>query len=611
MATPFDPYREWLEIDGGPAATDFYRVFGLPAFTADPQVIAAAANLTIHRVQQLPPGRHAAVQRRLVQELSQARRCLLDPAARARYDEALRGKRASTSRPIAEAIPVAPVEQSVPDELWDDVTRIPRRLHSAPRPKRSSGILVAAGIVVGVGSVLAGLAYWQMQPGQTASVAVAAAPENTPVAVPRTERPPARPEPVKEPDAPSLPVPNPGVSSTPPEPPSPLPPANPIEPAPKPVVVAEPTIPKPADEAAKVVASPQRRAAFDRAVNHAGRALVARDLDEAARQLDVAEKNIPDPDGRDEVRRLRTLARQLGLFLGAVRAGLARFEAAETIDIDGIAAAIVDVKPDGVALFIEGSRRDFTIATMPASMALFFARAAADESAPVAAVFHGAFHVVDPQGDREKARQLWRFAAASDLPLDDLLPLADGPPLASRRESIPDANRVEAARIVLQGRFADLVVTSKTAARKSLVSEKMLEAARRSDDSAEQYAALAQARDWAVSAGDPARALVALDEMANWFDVDSLALKSAALGTSIAGSVTAGSAADAAAAAIDLSSSAQRAGRQELALSLADTAYAAARKSRDGALIKRAYQRRSELSGDGQKSKQSKAAATN
>ena len=97
-------------------------------------------------------------------------------------------------------------------------------------------------------------------------------------------------------------------------------------------------------------------------------------------------------------------------------------------------------------------------------------------------------------------------------------------------------------------------------------------------------------------AGDPATALAVLDELDRWFDVDALALKSKALGAALAGRVTSKSALLAATVALELSAEAERAGRDELALTLSNTAYAAARKARESELIKRAYRRRSELS---------------
>ncbi|MEX0678223.1 MAG: hypothetical protein WD063_14175 [Pirellulales bacterium] len=494
-----------------------------------------------------------------------------------------------------------------PDDLWKDVTRIPGRLRNAPRRKRSSGFLAAALVLGCLLTAIAGLVYWQMRTDRQ-EVTVALHPvRDSGAAVeddePRAQSEPA--EPFREREAQSISPPSRTDSS-------PLTEARPAENSaqktPPPRVAAKqpppdaelpPKVVKPPLEVApqkeRETAAAEGRALFERAANHTRAALVARDLDEARRQLDVAEKNIRLPEQLVEVKQLRALAEQLALFFDAVRAGWQKFQPAEEVRIDGLVAAVVEARPDRLTLFVEGSQRSYTIATMPSGMVLFFARAGADEKAPPAAVFFGAFYAIDPQGDRDKARQSWQRAAAAGLSVDDLLPLVEGPALGSRREGVPDAARVEAAAKQLQGRLADLIVSAESGPRKSLVAAKMLEAARRADNSAEQYAALEQARDWAVSAGDPAAALAALDELGRWFDGDWLALKSQALGASLAGRVTSESAAGAAASAMALSAEAQRAGRGELALTLADTAYAAARKAGDGALVKRAYQWRTEV----------------
>ncbi len=90
-----------------------------------------------------------------------------------------------------------------------------------------------------------------------------------------------------------------------------------------------------------------------------------------------------------------------------------------------------------------------------------------------------------------------------------------------------------------------------------------------------------------------------IDELGRWFEADVLALKSEALGVALAGTTSTAAAARAATAAMMLTDQADEAGRRELASTLADTAYTAARKSRDGGLVKAAYRRRQELAESG------------
>ena len=325
-------------------------------------------------------------------------------------------------------------------------------------------------------------------------------------------------------------------------------------------------------------------------------ALVKRDVAAAKQSLDMAEKNLPAEDRRHEVAELRALGEQFALFLAAVRAGLQQYEATEEIQWDGNTAAVVEVGADRVALFIERKRHDFTVANMPAELALFFARTAADESAPRAQVFYGAFHAVDPAGDRTKARRLWQQARAADMPVDLLLPLLDQPPLADRRQPVPTGPLLEAARDQVQEPLAEAILAAKTGQQKSRLAARLLERGRAAKESAQQYAAWDEARQWAITAGDPVLALAAIDALGRTFAVDVLLLKSDALGASVAGSGSTAAAAKAASAALALSDEAEQAGRLELAGTLADTAYTAARKSREGTLIRQSHQRRQALS---------------
>jgi hypothetical protein len=497
-------------------------------------------------------------------------------------------------------VPSPSAEQTGADALWEEVARIPHRFITAPRRTRGSGILAAALILIGLLSAFAGMAWWQMRGDRQAELSAAEPTDVISQVVPHEPSSPAVAEPADEAANVAVPL----SRKTPPSP------ATRTTVAPATVVSAGP---EKAPAASQDAASAERLAAFQRAVHRARQALAARDLDEAAGQLDAAEKNIILPKQRDEVRQLRALAKQLGLFFVAVRGGLKKFQPTEVIHVDDLVAAIVEVGPESVTLFIEGARRNFTIATMPASIMLFFARAGADEKSPLAAIFFGAFYAVDPQGDPAKARQLWQQAAAADVPVEDLLPLVAGPALASRREPIPDAALVDAAGKVLEERFAEAIVGAKSGVQKSKVALQLLDAARQASHAAEQYAALSQARDWAISAGDPATALEASDALGKSFDVDALMLKSAALGAATAGTLTPKSAARAATAAIELSAEAQRAGGGELALSLADTGYTCARKSHDSALVKRAYQRRSEAQSfeNQSRSRKAKSSAAN
>ncbi len=86
----FDPYLHWLGVREEQRPLNYYYLLGTTLFEADPQVIAAAAERQIHQVRAHQSGEHAELAQRLVDELTAARRILLAPEKRAKYDTRLR-----------------------------------------------------------------------------------------------------------------------------------------------------------------------------------------------------------------------------------------------------------------------------------------------------------------------------------------------------------------------------------------------------------------------------------------------------------------------------------------------------------------------------------------
>jgi hypothetical protein len=82
-------------------------LLGLELFENDPEVIQNAADRQLTFVRRFLHGEHAQEARQLVQELIGARACLLDPPAKAAYDEALRRELAASAPPQPSAAVVA------------------------------------------------------------------------------------------------------------------------------------------------------------------------------------------------------------------------------------------------------------------------------------------------------------------------------------------------------------------------------------------------------------------------------------------------------------------------------------------------------------------------
>src|SRR5688572_24698941 len=86
----FDPYYIWLGIPPGEQPPHHYRLLGLGVFESNPNVIEIAADRQMRHVQTFKTGPNSAASQKLLNELSQARICLLRGESKAEYDRQLR-----------------------------------------------------------------------------------------------------------------------------------------------------------------------------------------------------------------------------------------------------------------------------------------------------------------------------------------------------------------------------------------------------------------------------------------------------------------------------------------------------------------------------------------
>ncbi len=85
----FDGYHRWLGIPKREQPPHHYRLLGISLFEDDPEVIATAAGARLTSLRQQQSGPHAVLCVRLLNEVSQARLCLLNPNKKAAYDARL------------------------------------------------------------------------------------------------------------------------------------------------------------------------------------------------------------------------------------------------------------------------------------------------------------------------------------------------------------------------------------------------------------------------------------------------------------------------------------------------------------------------------------------
>jgi hypothetical protein len=109
MSDDFDYYYKWFGIPPVDQPPNHYRLLGVPDFTEDSEVIANAADARATQLRTFQLGPRSALSQQVLNEVSRARVCLLNPDTRAAYAAELRAPNARQSeQPLASQVVVAP-----------------------------------------------------------------------------------------------------------------------------------------------------------------------------------------------------------------------------------------------------------------------------------------------------------------------------------------------------------------------------------------------------------------------------------------------------------------------------------------------------------------------
>ena len=151
----FDPYVVWLEIDPALCPPNFYDLLGITPFESDSAIIEKAFEERLRLVRSFQTGPRGLYTQDLLNELTQARLCLLNEQDRLAYDEFLRGGRSKP--PVAienlSSGAVPPVAENAfqiseaNTEKSDSEKRQPRKLSLAYISICIAAILIIWGVV--------------------------------------------------------------------------------------------------------------------------------------------------------------------------------------------------------------------------------------------------------------------------------------------------------------------------------------------------------------------------------------------------------------------------------------------------------------------------------
>ena len=148
MGKQFDPYREWLGVEEAQRPLTYYQLLRLNAAQPTPEAIEQAVARQIAGMQEHLKGPRAQLARRTLYELESAKQCLLDPAKRRRYDEALCSGVHASATPAATSTPRSnqqqPQSRSALDDLLDEALPRPAEPDPPPNPNIAALCIPAA-----------------------------------------------------------------------------------------------------------------------------------------------------------------------------------------------------------------------------------------------------------------------------------------------------------------------------------------------------------------------------------------------------------------------------------------------------------------------------------
>ena len=97
MSEIFDAYHIWLGIKPEDQPPNCYRLLAIHLFEENADAIANAADRQIAHIRSFQAGQHSALSQKILNEISAARICLLNPQKKAAYDAKLRQELARSS----------------------------------------------------------------------------------------------------------------------------------------------------------------------------------------------------------------------------------------------------------------------------------------------------------------------------------------------------------------------------------------------------------------------------------------------------------------------------------------------------------------------------------
>ncbi|NLY02626.1 MAG: hypothetical protein GXY83_41635 [Rhodopirellula sp.] len=408
MAESFDPYRDWLNFASGQRPVTHYALFGLEPLESDADEIRRAIAQLMAKVRGIRPGNRMRVWQEMIDEISTAKACLTDPAAKAAYDAQLSGSlgmaRAASHHPgCPRPIPIAlqscptpqPADSSQAPQAWPGQPDVAARPPEYVPPASDSDTApspVPSGIVVRPDARLrrrnTSIAYRTFKGLLSLLVLLAIGVGFVKYRRYLNDRPLAR---VRQPD---------------------------------PTAVDTSTGRLPGHDSADTAAEEFLKVSMQKNLTELVAALAARDISVAEGFMDQARANASSPDDQKTVDKYERLFEDVREFWRIIGDRVSKFRPQEEVALGKTRIIVVEAR--GGRFSFRYGRKIFEgpIETMPTWLVVVLADGNLDSDGRSKELY-GAFLAVDPEGDRSRARALWSEAASAGVKIEESLPSLD------------------------------------------------------------------------------------------------------------------------------------------------------------------------------------------
>jgi formylglycine-generating enzyme required for sulfatase activity len=166
MAEKFDPYYRWLGIGPQEQPANHYRLLGIPLYESNADVIESAADQRMAHLRTFQSGKHGALSQKLLNEVAQAKVCLLDRQKKAAYDQTLRHQLTADEKEAVDAELIGLGEE----DRRVGASRVSKSSKSAVQ-RKSKPPMAAFCLTGGAGFLLLiAIAVWMLWPAKPPAV---------------------------------------------------------------------------------------------------------------------------------------------------------------------------------------------------------------------------------------------------------------------------------------------------------------------------------------------------------------------------------------------------------------------------------------------------------